>query len=43
MNDKDSLVQILLPIFNFKILNSSNYFQFITFEKAINLLNEKTS
>ena len=40
INDKDSLLQILLPIFNFTILNSSKYYQFIIFtpegEKAVN-------
>ena len=29
--DKVSLVQVLLPIFNFVNLNSSKYFQFIIF------------
>ena len=41
INDKDSLFQILLPIFNFIKLNSSKYYQFIIFEKAVNFVNEK--
>ena len=41
INDKDSLLQILLPIFNLLKLNSSKYYQFIIFEKAVNLINEK--
>lgn len=31
INVKDSLLQILLPIFKFKNLNSSKYYQFFTF------------
>lgn len=41
VNDKASLIQVILPIFNFVNLNSSKYFQFIIFEKAINLLKDK--
>jgi Cytochrome c oxidase subunit III/LAGLIDADG endonuclease len=41
INDKDSLLQILLPIFNFTKLNSSKYYQFIIFEKAVNFFKEK--
>ena len=41
INDKDSLLQILLPIFNFIKLNSSKYHQFILFEKAVNFINDK--
>ena len=41
INDKDSLAQILLPIFNYSKLNSSKYYQFIIFEKAVNFVNEK--
>jgi hypothetical protein len=35
INDKDSLLQILLPILNFTKLNSSKYHQFILFEKVV--------
>ena len=38
INDKDSLLQILLPIFNFTKLNSSKYHQFILFEKVVNFI-----
>jgi hypothetical protein len=41
IKDKDSLLQILLPIFNFTKLNSSKYHQFIIFEKIVNFINEK--
>ena len=41
INDKDSLLQILLPIFNFTKLNSSKYFQFILFEKVVNFIKDK--
>lgn len=41
INDKDSLLQILLPIFNNTKLNSSKYPEFIIFEKAVNFINEK--
>lgn len=36
-----SLLQILLPIFNFTKLNSSKYHQFILFEKVINFIKDK--
>lgn len=41
VNDKNSLIQIILPIFNFVKLNSSKYNQFIVFEKAVNLIKDK--
>src|SRR5467141_3106147 len=41
VNDKTSLIQVILPIFNFVKLNSSKYYQFLIFEKAINLVKEK--
>jgi hypothetical protein len=41
INDKDSLLQILLPIFNFTKLNSSKYHQFILFEKVVNFIKDK--
>jgi LAGLIDADG endonuclease len=41
INDKDSLLQILLPIFNFTKLNSSKYHQFILFEKVVNFIRDK--
>nr|YP_010846157.1 LAGLIDADG homing endonuclease [Cyathus stercoreus]WEV87344.1 LAGLIDADG homing endonuclease [Cyathus stercoreus] len=37
INDKPSLVQVVLPIFNYIKLNSSKYYQFLIFEKAVNL------
>jgi hypothetical protein len=41
INDKESLIQIILPIFNAVKLNSSKYYQFIIFEKAVNLIKNK--
>jgi hypothetical protein len=36
-----SLIQIISPIFNFVKLNSSKYYQYLIFEKAINLIKFK--
>jgi hypothetical protein len=41
VNDQYSLIHIILPIFNFVKLNSSKYFQFLIFEKAVNFVNNK--
>lgn len=41
VNDKNSLILVILPIFNFVKLNSSKYYQFIVFEKAVNLIKDK--
>jgi len=41
LNDKASLIQIIKPIINFIKLNSSKFFQFLIFDKAINLIKEK--
>jgi cytochrome c oxidase subunit 3 len=41
VNDQASLIHIILPIFNFVKLNSSKYYQYIIFEKAINLIKNK--
>jgi len=41
LNDQYSLINIILPIFNFIKLNSSKYFQFLIFEKAVNLISNK--
>ena len=41
INDKNSLLQIFLPIFNFTKLNSSKYHQFILFEKVVNFIKDK--
>jgi len=41
VNDKTSLIQVILPIFNIIKLNSSKYYQFLIFEKAILLIKEK--
>lgn len=38
VNDKLSLIYIILPIFNSVNLNSSKYHHFIVFEKALNLV-----
>jgi LAGLIDADG endonuclease len=41
INDQNSLINVILPIFNFVKLNSSKYYQYLTFEKAINLIKNK--
>jgi hypothetical protein len=41
INDKKSLIQVVLPIFNIVNLNSSKFYQFIIFEKAVNLIKNK--
>lgn len=41
VNNKASLIQVILPIFNIVNLNSSKYYQFLIFEKAINLIKDK--
>lgn len=41
INDKNSLLNIVLPIFNNTNLNSSKYYQFKLFEKAVLLINDK--
>ena len=38
VNDKLSLIYVVLPIFNYVNLNSSKYHHFILFEKALNLV-----
>jgi hypothetical protein len=41
VNDQMSLIYIISPIFNFVKLNSSKYYQYLIFEKAINLIKLK--
>lgn len=41
VNDQTSLIYVIQPIFSHVKLNSSKYFQFLIFEKAINLLRNK--
>jgi hypothetical protein len=41
VNDKASLIQIISPFFNIIKLNSSKFYHFLIFEKAINLIKEK--
>jgi hypothetical protein len=41
VNDKHSLSNIILPIFNNTQLNSTKYSQFQTFQKAVNLFEYK--
>jgi hypothetical protein len=38
VNDQKSLINVILPIFNYMELKSSKYFQYLIFEKAVNLL-----
>ena len=41
VNDQASLINIIIPVFNLIKLKSSKYFQFLIFEKAINLIKNK--
>jgi hypothetical protein len=41
VNDQVSLINVILPIFNFVKLNSSKYYQYLIFEKAIKLIKDK--
>jgi hypothetical protein len=41
VNDQASLIHIILPIFNYAQLNSSKYFTFLIFQKAVNLIKNK--
>ena len=41
VNDRVSLINIIIPVFNFMELNSSKYYQFLIFEKAVNLIKNK--
>ena len=41
VNDQYSLINIILPIFNHVQLNSSKYYQFLVFEKTVNLIKNK--
>lgn len=41
INDKDSLINVISPIFNFVELNSSKYYDFLIFENIINLIKNK--
>lgn len=41
VNDQASLINIIVPVFNLVSLKSSKYFQFLIFEKAVNLIKNK--
>jgi hypothetical protein len=41
VNDRASLINIIVPVFNFIELKSSKYNQFLVFEKAVNLIKNK--
>ncbi len=41
INDRNSLLNVILPIFDFVNLNSSKYHHFEVFKKAVSLLNNK--
>jgi len=41
VNDQYSLINIILPIFNYVELNSSKYYQFLVFKKAVILIKDK--
>ena len=41
VNDQVSLINVIVPIFNYVQLNSSKYFHYLIFEKAVNLIKNK--
>ena len=41
VNDQVSLIYVILPLFNYVQLNSSKYFHYLIFEKAVNLIKNK--
>jgi hypothetical protein len=41
INDRSSLINVILPIFKYVELNSSKYYDFIVFEKAVNVIRNK--
>lgn len=41
VNDQKSLINVILPLFNYMELKSSKYFQYLIFEKAVNMLINK--
>lgn len=41
VNDHSSLINVILPVFNYFKLNSSKRFQFETFAKAVSLIKNK--
>jgi hypothetical protein len=41
INDRNSLLNVILPIFDFVNLKSSKYHHFEVFKKAVSLLNNK--
>lgn len=41
IKDKSSLINIILPIFNFVQLNSFKYYYYLIFEKVVNLVKNK--
>ena len=41
VNDQASLINIIIPLFNLIKLKSSKYYQFLVFEKAVNLIKNK--
>ncbi len=42
VNDKNSLLHVILPIFEFVNLNSSKYHPFVIFKKAVTLVKDKS-
>ena len=41
VNDKISLINIIIPIFNYRKLNSSKLFKFLIFKQAVKLIENK--
>lgn len=42
VNDKNSLLYVILPIFDYFHLNSSKYHHFVLFKKAVLLIKDKS-
>jgi len=41
INDQYSLINVILPIFKYVELNSSKYYDYLIFEKVVNLVKDK--
>ncbi|EUC27051.1 hypothetical protein COCVIDRAFT_116405, partial [Bipolaris victoriae FI3] len=41
VNDQKSLINVIVPIFNYRELKSSKFFQYLNFKKAVHLLIDK--
>jgi len=42
VNDRNSLLHVILPLFDYENLNSSKYHQYEVFKKAVTLIKDKS-